>query len=307
MIEVEEERICNPTYELLMYLNKYEEERLDNEKLQFLLKNIQTHFKKLLYTVCFINKIQKDEAAIKKYDQTSIVSIQNIEYCYYKISTIWDVSFQIADELIFPKKKGKDKYSYLEERFKDYEKNLTSLKIEWYRKFNVIRNRIVHGGITVNPFYINDKNVKHRICFQAYDFNLNDMVEQNYYYSNIYNNNINYADNYFTMYTHVLYSYLTDFFRFVLLEISKDSNNDIEDLSLEDDVLDQCKKSKETWLLSDLDIFKDITDAMITLRLNEGVIVKNSTISRARIEENYNQFPFIMMKNISAGGWVLHV
>lgn len=303
MIDVEAKRIDSPVYGLLIYLNKHEEDRLNDEKLKFLFKNIQTHFKKLFYTVCFINKIQKSEDILDKYDQTKIVSIQNIEYCYYKISTIWGISYQIAEKLIFPNKKGKDKYSYLEERFEDYAKDLTSLNIEWYRSFNKIRNRIVHGGITVNPYYVNDENIDHKICFQAYDFELNDLIEKSDYYSNIYNNNINFADNYFAIYTHVLYSYLSDFFRFVLLEISKENNHDINDLSLDSDVFGQFKRSHETWLLSDVDTFTSITDSMIILALNKGRISNNSSIPSEMIKRMYNIFPFKMMQHISEGDW----
>ena len=56
--------------------------------------------------ITYINKIQKDAEFIRKHDATSIVSISAIEYCYYKISTIWDIAYhQIADKLIFPTKK----------------------------------------------------------------------------------------------------------------------------------------------------------------------------------------------------------
>lgn len=150
-----------------MYLNKYEPEILDDEKIQFLFKNLKTHFKKLFYTVAYISKIQKDSDFIKNYDKTSVVSISSIEYCYYKISTIFDIAYQIADKLIFPSKKEGNRYEFLERQFEVYSNKLIALQLGWYKRLNKIRNKIVHGGITVNPFYVNDENVKNRICFQA--------------------------------------------------------------------------------------------------------------------------------------------
>ncbi|MBF4265347.1 hypothetical protein EAY73_26420, partial [Vibrio anguillarum] len=80
-------------------------------------------------------------------------------------------AYQIADKLIFPNKKSGDKYEYLEKKFEGYADNFDALQLGWYRDLNKVRNKIVHGGITVNPFYVNDDEVKNRICFQAYDFN----------------------------------------------------------------------------------------------------------------------------------------
>ncbi|MBF4371099.1 hypothetical protein EAY04_24235, partial [Vibrio anguillarum] len=131
-MDVNAKRVDSPTYKIMMYLNKYEPELLDNEKIQFLFKNLQTNFKKLFYTIAHINKVQKDEDFIKEYNQTSVVSISSVEYCYYKISTIWDIAYQIADKLIFPNKKSGDKYEYLEKKFEGYADNFDALQLGWY-------------------------------------------------------------------------------------------------------------------------------------------------------------------------------
>ena len=60
MFDVDDKRIKSPLYGLLVYLNKYDENRLYNEKLQFLLKNLPTHFKKLIYSIGLIHKFQND-------------------------------------------------------------------------------------------------------------------------------------------------------------------------------------------------------------------------------------------------------
>ena len=91
----------------------------------------------------------------------------------------------------------------MESRFDEYASKRVALQLGWYKSLNAIRNKIVHGGITVNPFYVNDEQVKNRICFQVYNFDLDDLIEINSMYSNGCNNNINFADNYFAFHTHL--------------------------------------------------------------------------------------------------------
>ncbi len=311
MFDVNAKRVNSPLYGLLLYLNKFDEESLDNERLHFLLKNIRTNLKKLVYSVGLIDKFQKDEEFLKKYDDTKIVSIQQIEYCFYKISTIWDIAYEIANILIFPRNKkiqGKkvNKYDFLNDKFSNYSEQLTSLNITWYKEITKIRNKIVHGGINITPFYVNSENVEQRICFQAYNLELDDLIKPSPLYTNIYNNNINYADNFFTYYTHVLYSYLFDFFHFVLLELTKDTNiNILKDLDLEDDPLNTFEKSHKSWLLSDIDIFREITEKMIVLEKMEGNISKDFDKEKwnAYISNRYEYFPFLMMHYISDGDY----
>lgn len=304
-VDVNAKRVDSPTYKLIMYLNKYEPELLDDEKIQFLFKNLKTHFKKLFYTIAHISKIQKDGDFIKRYDQTSVVSISSVEYCYYKISTIFDIAYQIADKLIFPSKKEGNRYDYLESQFEVYANNLIALQLDWYKSLNKIRNRIVHGGITVNPFYVNDENVKNRICFQAYNFDLDDLIEPHYMYSNKYNNNINFADNYFVFHTHLLYSYLTDFFEFVLMELGKDKSHDVENLSLDDLPYEFFERDQKTWLLSEVDTFAEITKEMIALQLADGHLNHIDQVKSEDIDQFFYNFPFTMMNKISQGDWVL--
>jgi len=310
LFDVNAKRIKSPLYGLLVYLNKYDENSLNNEKLHFLLKNLPTHFKKLIYSIGLIHKFQKDSELLKKYNSTSIVSIQQIEYCFYKISTIWDIAYEIANILIFPKNKkinGEtvDKYTFLNNKFTKYSDKLDNLNVECYKEITKIRNKIVHGGINITPFYIDSESVTKRICFQAYNLNLDDLIKPSYLYLNIYNNDINYADNFFIYYTHVLYSYLSDFFKFVLLELVTDTQIDIEkDLHLEDDILGMFKKSHESWLLSDINILKEITDNMIVLEKTEGHVLEYEKMQwEPYINQRYNYFPFIMMHNISEGDW----
>ncbi len=303
--DVNSKRVESPTYKLIMYLNKYEPEILDDEKIHFLFKNLKTNFKKLFYTVAYISKIQKDSDFIKNYDKTSVVSISSVEYCYYKISTIFDIAYQIADKLIFPSKKEGNRYEFLERQFEVYSNKLIALQLDWYKSLNKIRNKIVHGGITVNPFYVNDENVKNRICFQAYNSELDDLINPHYMYSNKYNNNINFADNYFVFHAHLLYSYLTDFFEFVLIEFSKDKIHDVKNLSLDDLSYDFFERDQKTWLLSEVDTFAEITKKMIALQLADGDLHHINQVKSEDIEKFFHNFPFTMMTRISQGDWVL--
>ena len=66
MFDVNAKKIKSLLYRLLVYLNKYDKNRLNNEKLHILLKNLPRHFKKLIYSIRLINKYQKDEELLKK-------------------------------------------------------------------------------------------------------------------------------------------------------------------------------------------------------------------------------------------------
>ncbi|HCR2967782.1 TPA: hypothetical protein ON086_003057 [Klebsiella aerogenes] len=298
MIDLNAKKIDNPLYKIIMYLNKYEENILQDESLQFLLKNLSTHFRKLFYMIIHINKIQKDEDFITKYNRNGIISISAIEYCYYKISTIWDISYQIADKLVLPRKKHTNKYEYLNQSFEKYSDKFPNLNLAWYKELNSIRNRIVHGGITVNPYYINDINVRNKICFQAYDFRLDDLIQPHWMYTNIYNNNINFADYYFSFYTHILYSYLFDFFDYVLFEMNEQRNHDINNLHLSQVPYEFFERTHKTWSLSEVDVFYNVTTEMIRLELSRGNIKSMNKWSLDEIETFYSKFPFRLLNSI---------
>ncbi len=275
MIDENAKFVQNPTYNLIMYMKKYCENKF-TEKLDLLFSNLQTHFNKLFYTVGFIREIQKDEEFMKNFNKTGIIGIQNVEYCYYKISTIFDIAYQIADILVFPKnKEQKNRYEYLEKKFIEYSNSFNHLNIEWYKNINMIRNKITHGGIKVTPFYIKENPlIGKRLCFQAYNLELNDLTIQNYCYTNTHNNSINFSDNYFAFYTHALYCYLKDFFEFIVYELNKDLEHDLSDLTLENDFMRFGEREKK-WSLSDVDTFKEITKEMIILDKNEGFFPSN--------------------------------
>ncbi|ENV50892.1 hypothetical protein L292_2506 [Acinetobacter junii CIP 107470 = MTCC 11364] len=275
MFDVDAKFVKNPTYNLIMYMNKYCEDKI-TKKVESLFGNLQTHFNKLFCTVGFIHEIQKDEEFMRNYNKTGVIGIQNVEYCYYKISTIFDIAYQIADILVFPKnKEQKNRYHYLESKFIEYSNNLDHLNIEWYKNINLIRNKITHGGIKVTPFYIHENPLLgKRLCFQAYNLDLDDLTVPDYCYSNSYNNYINFSDNYFAFHTHALYCYLKDFFDFIMFELNKNLKNDINDLTLENDFMGFGERNKK-WVLSNVDTFLKITKEMIFLDKNEGLFLSN--------------------------------
>ncbi|MCG3651968.1 hypothetical protein L5F32_06750 [Aliarcobacter butzleri] len=315
MFNTEDKRVKSPIYKLLIYLNKFDKKSFENEKLHHLINNLTPSFKKLIYGISNIYKFQNDVEFMKKYDKTEIISIQQIEYCFYKISTIWDIAYTIADILIFPANKeidGKnvDKYTFLNKKFNEYLPGSILLNTEWYKEITKIRNKIVHGGINIKTFYIeNNEDIKQRICFQAYDLGSNELIKICKYYTNNRNNCINFADNFFVYYTHILYSYLFCFFEFVLFELCKNKNIDIEkDLHFEEEEYLFCefKKAHESWLLSDINIFIKITDSMIVLEKTNGsyIVTDIEPMWFNYINEKYQYFPFLMMSNISEGDWV---
>ncbi|UJR62828.1 hypothetical protein [Dickeya zeae] len=301
MFDFEAQHINNPMFKLIVYLNTYAPDKIENHDFQFYMKNLPTHFKKLFYSVVNIDKLQKDSDFIQEYNKTGVIGSNLIEYCYFKISTVWDISYQIADILVFKNKKEKNinKYDYLEKRFKKYDGEFDNLHLKWYREINKIRNKITHGGITINPFFINSSDVGSRFCFQAYTLNLDDIVTPNYMYTNIYNNNINFADYYFTLQINLLYSYLTDFFDFILLEMNEKHNHDLSNLFEGYSSLDIFENSYKYWLLSDINLFKSITNDLIALSLCEGYMNRLKTIPDEIIKKHSSENPFKMLNNSS--------
>lgn len=271
-------KIPNPMFGLIKYLNDYHEDRIQNTNLEFLIKNLTTHFYKLIYSITNLSEIQGDKDLFKKYNSSGIVLAQPTEYCFYKISTVRDIAYQIADKLIdFSSerntynlenpKKEMTRYSFLSYKFEQYnETQSTQISVDWFKNINKIRNKVVHGGVNIMPFYLKDKELA---CFQAYDKNLEDIIPVDYYYSNRYNNNINYTDNFFGLYAHALYSYLTEFFSFVISELScpKRPYNHSDSVLFLDYVIPY-----KWWYIGveDFEQLKKITRKIILLKKSDG-------------------------------------
>ncbi|MEN5302595.1 hypothetical protein [Pseudomonas sp. TWI628] len=296
MLDPDAKRIPDPLYDLGLYIHTYHQHMVD-EDLDFLFKNFSTHFKKLFYSSCLLYKLQTDKDFLQRYDNTKAVSVQNIEYCFYKISTIWEMAFDIIAKLVdVPKKKSRN--NHFMERFSHHGK---PFDLRWYNEINEIRNRITHGGIRIMPYHTVDDSNTPRICFQAYNIEFSDRTAHNPYYTNIHNNHINYADNYFAYHTHLLYRFLGNLFRVTMLDVAESNGHDISDLKeppetsfFESEVI-----SLKTWLLSDTDAFQSITDKMIYLKITGGHMRKFDEFPRERIVEQYEGFPFDLMKIIS--------
>lgn len=296
MFDPDAKRIPDPLYDLGLYIQTYHRHMID-EDLDFLFKNFSTHFRKLFYSSCLLYKLQADSVFLQKFDNTKVVSIQNIEYCFYKISTIWDMAFEIVAKLgPIPNKKVRN--NYFMERFRYHGK---TFDLGWYNEINTIRNRITHGGIRIMPFHTVDDSDTPRICFQAYNTGFSDRTAHNPYYTNIHNNCINYADNYFTYHTHLLYRFLGNLFRVTMLDAAQRHGHDISDLKEPPEVsfFESEVVALKSWLLSDTDAFQSITDKMIYLKITGGHMRHFDDFPREKIVEKYEGFPFDLMKIIT--------
>jgi hypothetical protein len=211
--------IPNPVFDLLIHLNEKDADGLErNAKLQMLIKNCRTNFYKFFEAVNQISEIQKDPELLKR---LPILKMQSVEYCFLKISTTWDIAYQIAEELLGKSKKkdkNDDKYDVLEKEFEAYASHLPRLKLDWYREINKIRNRVVHGGINVIVFHENDL-----ISFQAYDGDVEEQVKVSALFCER-DRPLVHAEKYFSFYTVLLYNYLADFFRYILIRLTGDTN-----------------------------------------------------------------------------------
>ena len=194
--------------------------------------------------------------------------MQSVEYCFLKISTTWDIAFQIAEELLEKSKKNDkrvDKFDVLEKEFEAYANHLPRLKLDWYREINKIRNRVVHGGINVIVFHENDL-----ISFQAYDGDVEEQVKLSALFCEQ-DRTLVYAERYFSFYTVLLYNYLTDFFRYILIRLTGVSNPVIE---LPEDPFGIFSSSRH-WPVNGLERLNSVCDAMRNNWAGEEVPFKN--------------------------------
>lgn len=200
-------KIFNPMYETIITLNEYDCEVLHDSEFEMLCKNFRSNLKKVFYGTIFISEIQDDDNLMQKYEY--IIRPAIIEYVFQKITTVWDVSYQIGNKILnFRKaKKNENKYDVLQKEFD--ERSINQFDFKWYKEFNMLRNRLTHGGLNIITFY-DDKRIK----FQIYDNDVEEVVEYNDYYNDG-QRLIIFADYYFTYYTVLLHNYLCNFFKFI--------------------------------------------------------------------------------------------
>jgi hypothetical protein len=205
----------NPTYDLLCFLNTYDDNPIDDKKFGRLMRNLKTHFDRLFGTV--EQMLDPDKIRVGM-ETNPLLGAQLIEYSYLKISTIWDIAYQIADQILSYKKtipKNADKYDDLRSRFERYNNQSGFLQTEWYRDVNKIRNKVVHGGINVMPFYVDNQ-----LLFEVYDEEVDTIVPRCAIYT-VEDGLKNSAAKYFIYYLGILYQYLLDFFNYVLTELQQ--------------------------------------------------------------------------------------
>ena len=241
--------IPNPLYELLIHLRENDEQKLDDPELVMLLKNCRTSFFKLVESVNQIAVIQEEPELLER---LPLLKIQGIEYCFLKISTTWDIAYQIGEKLAGETKGKKKKYEELEKEFETYAKHLPNLRLDWYREVNKLRNKVVHGGINVVAYHENDA-----LSFQAYDNDVDEMVRMSPFYC-VRDRPLIYAEKYFSFYCALVYNYLKDFFLYVLIRLTGDSN---PILAISEDPFDISDMFK-SWTINGLERLNAVFDEM---------------------------------------------
>lgn len=270
---LDNDKIIDPTYKILNFIQSKNRELFDNDGYVILFGNLKTNFLKLFNSVVYVYDIQKDSDFMKRYNQESFVSSMLIEYSYVKLSTVWDISYQIGAKLTKLTNSKGNRYEQLEKEFLDYAEENSDLNLDWYKEVNKIRNKLVHGGVKIIPFYLDDNGeIKNRLCFQVYDFNLEDLIPISNFYTNKSNNYINFVDNYFAFYTSTLYSYLVDFFNFILLKICNESCFNLNSFDKHEnlDTLERIGIDDKHWSIANMKAFKCIASDMLKLYKNEG-------------------------------------
>lgn len=209
-------KISNPIYSTIVYLQQNNNCILDNPEFEMLLKNFQSNLKRVFLGTILISEIQNDNEAVQKY--SDIIGSEFIEYVYQKITTVWDISYQIGNMLLNLKNsKNRNKYSLLQEEFD--KKSQKKIDFKWYMQFSNLRNRLTHGGLNIIPFFTDN-----RIKFQIYNNDVDESIGYNEFY-NEKDNPLICADYYFTYYTLLLHNYLCDFFNFINSQLNLNTIN----------------------------------------------------------------------------------
>ncbi|GAA0586216.1 hypothetical protein ACFQH5_03580 [Halomonas salifodinae] len=209
------ESIRNPVNEFVYSLPI---EKCSNKKLDWMIKNLNANFCKLYGCSVNIVQVQRDYLAEEEREGSldiTTFSVNSIEYFYIKIGTIFELCYQIFEELCKPDRSGaKKKHKLLEEEFERYNKERgETLRLDWYEAISKIRNRIVHGGFSIKA-YVEGQ----RILFQAYDSDLDEQILEDYGYFKK-DRNLIHADYYTNFYTRVCHWYVEMFLNFVLHQL----------------------------------------------------------------------------------------
>ncbi|KXB29291.1 hypothetical protein AT959_15065 [Dechloromonas denitrificans] len=284
----EKDWIESPLAEILIYLHSYDDNALENKKFVMLCKNLRTHFNKLFLATHWIITHTERNANLSN---EPILRAQFIEYCFIKLSTIWDLSYQIGSILL--NQKSKKKYEELEAKFAEHKEKYDFLGLGWYKEINFIRNRIVHGGINIMPFYESE-----RLAFNSYNIDVNSIMSNCSIYSRP-DGLVMYADNYFCHYTGIIYNYLLDFFDYVLQELKK-STIPTKDISHQEKTF--ILESHEKWGLGEeLTQFNEYAYKIFSIPLTEQrsqYVVERLNIPRTNAEPGSIDFARDMVESI---------
>lgn len=246
--------IKNPAYELLVYLNNQCPDEVWNDEIEMLFKNLKSNFLKAAGSVGLVMTIQEDSELISK---SSLIKAQTIEYGFYKISTTWDIAFQIGKRLVpnLSNYRGK-KFEFLEKEFRNHQNKLPHLNLAWFRSINQLRNKIVHGGLNLISFHDNS-----RLSFQAYNNQVDEIIPWSEFYCEE-GRPIIFADRYFSFHVIFLHHLLVDYFKYLLFSISgKFELNE----KIKDDLFGSYESSLKHWIVEDFCLiermFNEISEA----------------------------------------------
>ncbi|WP_440483860.1 hypothetical protein, partial [Serratia bockelmannii] len=134
------------------------------------------------------------------------------------------------------------------------------LSLSWYQDINEIRNRIVHGGVNIIPFYDNDE-----LRFNAYNEDVDSIISHCSIYTVSPGLMVS-ASAYFTYFTSILHSYLSDFFSYVLAELKKTVTPTIE---ISESQTEMDREQVGSWPLSRLKEYNEYAQKNFNLPLGQ--------------------------------------
>lgn len=216
-IHSEHNLLLNPLYEfegkidldVLKKSNKLDE-------IVFFIKTIKSNFLKLYHHICNYHNF-------KSVDLKKIGVVDNffyegyLEFFYFKVSSIFDLCYQVYSVLCEVNVKPKIKYITLQKEFERYCSLNKSISIQFseFQEINKIRNSIIHGGVYIRCLYF---KVDQNWGFQAQDRNYDDLIliDKGYFLNDFYVS----IEKYMNYNYRVLHHFIKNFLNFILVKLN---------------------------------------------------------------------------------------
>lgn len=214
------------------FMQKIMNDNTDSIETEWLVKNIEAHFYKLVNAILNLLEFQniKQEQDIKLNIDMEMTIVNLVEYFYIKQSTILDL-LDVFYKLFFnsnkPKKQLEETIRQEMEEYFGFEADDFSILRNLYKdEILNIRNRIIHNkGYSIKAYILENE-----FLFQVYDSNKDELINPYPIYSHYSQDELSHraplikVNDYVTYHLCLLYKYIDIYLEFLLAKKGFDKN-----------------------------------------------------------------------------------